>query len=107
MDVPILVLAGAEDGIWPSWISAERIRQRLVAAGKSDIVEVRTYPGAGHSLVSVGFGGPFSVFAYNPSLEGYMDFGGTPNGNCDAGFQSSRAVVEFLEAVDRSTQQGS
>ena len=99
IDVPVLVIAGAEDGIWPSWISAERIRQRLVGAGKSDLVDVRTYQGAGHSLVSVGFGGPFSVFAYNPFLQGYMDFGGTPNGNCDAGFQSSRAIVEFLDKL--------
>ena len=98
IDVPVLVLAGAEDGIWPSWVSAERIRQRMAAAGKADLVDVRTYPGAGHSLVSVGFGGPSSVFAYNPGLQGYMDFGGTPNGNCDAGFESSRAVVEFLGA---------
>ena len=100
IDVPVLVLAGAEDGIWPSWISAERIRQRLAGAGKGDLVDVRVYQGAGHSLVSVGFGGPSSVFAYNPALQGYMDFGGTPNGNCEAGFQSSRAIVEFLDAID-------
>ena len=100
IDVPVLILAGAEDGIWPSWISAERIRRRMVGAGKGNLVDVRTYAGAGHSLVSVGFGGPSSVFAYNPFLKGYMDFGGTPNGNCDAGSKSSRAIVEFLETVD-------
>ncbi len=103
INVPVLILAGAEDGIWPSWISAERIRQRLAGAGKSDLVDVRTYPGAGHSLVSVGFGGPLSVFAYNPFLQGYMDFGGTPNGNCDAGFESSRAIVEFLGEINGPT----
>ena len=106
IDVPVLVLAGAEDGIWPSWISAERIRQRMAGAGKGDLVDVRVYPGAGHSLVSVGFGGPSSVFAYNPSLKGFMDFGGTPNGNCDAGFESSRAIVEFLGTKDLSREGG-
>ena len=100
IEAPVLVLAGAEDGIWPSWISAERIRQRLAAAGKGDRVDVRTYAGAGHSLVAVGFGGPYSTYAYNPGLKGYMDFGGTPNGNCDAGFESSRAIVEFLASLD-------
>lgn len=100
IDVPVLVLAAAEDGIWPSWVSAERIRQRFVGAGKGELVRVKTYPGAGHSMVSVGFGGPLSIFAYNPFLPGYMDFGGTPNGNCDAAFESSRAIVQFLQGIE-------
>ena len=101
IEVPVLVLAAEEDGIWPSWISAERIRQRFVEAGKGDLVEVKSYPGAGHSMVSIGFGGPLSVFAYNPYLPGYMDFGGTPNGNCDAAFESSREIVDFLGRIDK------
>ena len=99
IQAPVLVLAGAEDGIWPSWISAERIKQRIQRAGNGDRVDVRIYQGAGHSMVSVGFGGPLSTFAYNPFLAGFMDFGGTPNGNCDAGFESSRATIAFLDNV--------
>ena len=102
LQAPVLVLAADEDSIWPSWISAERIRQRMAAAGKSELVEVRSYPGAGHTMVAVGNGGPLSTFAYNPFLEGYMDFGGTPNGNCEAGFLASRAIVEFLAKLDAS-----
>ena len=99
IEAPVLVLAGAEDGIWPSWISAERIRQRMDRAGKGDAVTVKVYPGAGHSMVAVGMGGPLSTFAYNPFLDGFMDFGGTPTGNCEAGFAGSRAVTEFLSAT--------
>lgn len=97
--VPVLVLAGEEDAIWPSWISAERIRQRMERAGKGGLVQVEAYPGAGHSMVSVGFGGPYSTFAYNPFVKGFMNFGGTPNGNCEAGFESSIATIEFLHSI--------
>lgn len=99
--VPVLVLAGDEDATWPSWISAERIRQRMEAAGKGALVEVHSYPGAGHSMVAVGFGGPLSTFTYNPFLKGFMSFGGTPNGNCEAGFLSSRATTAFLAGVGK------
>ena len=98
---PVLVLAAAEDNIWPSWISAERIRQRFERAGKGDQVDVRIYPGAGHSMVRPGFGGPLSIFAYNPDIPGFMAFGGTPNGNCDAAFESSRAMLQFLAEIER------
>ena len=97
--VPLLVLAGEEDAIWPSWISAERIRQRMERAGKADLLQVKAYPGAGHSMVSVGFGGPYSTFAYNPFLGGFLNFGGTPNGNCEAGFESSTATRTFLAGI--------
>ena len=101
IDAPVLVIAAAEDHIWPSWVSAERIMQRFERAGKGDQVEVRVYPGAGHTIVAPGFGGPLSMFAYNPSIPGFIDFGGTPNGNCDAAFESSRAILAFLGGIDR------
>lgn len=100
--VPVLVLAGEEDAIWPSWISAERIRQRMERGGKGSLLQVEVYPGAGHSMVSVGFGGPYSTFAYNPFLGGFMNFGGTPNGNCEAGFESSIATINFLSGIGGS-----
>jgi pimeloyl-ACP methyl ester carboxylesterase len=99
IEAPVLVVAAAEDHIWPSWVSAERIRQRFERAGKGGRVEVRVYPGAGHSIVAPAFGGPLSMFAYNPGIPGFMDFGGTPNGNCDAAFESSRAILAFLDGV--------
>jgi hypothetical protein len=33
--------------MWPSFIGAERIRERLVAHGRAELAEVRVYPGAG------------------------------------------------------------
>jgi dienelactone hydrolase len=101
IEAPVLVVAAAEDHIWPSWVSAERIRQRFERAGKGDQVEVRVYPGTGHTIVAPGFGGPLSMFAYNPGIPGFIDFGGTPNGNCNAAFDSSRAILAFLGRVDR------
>ncbi len=99
---PVLVLSADEDGIWPSWISAERIKQRFEGAGKGNRITVQSYAGAGHSMVAVSFGGPLSISAYNPFLKGFMDFGGTPNGNCEAGFESSQATTEFLSRIPLS-----
>ena len=99
IEAPTLVLAAAEDAIWPSWVSAERIRQRFTRAGKADQVEVHVYPGAGHSMVQIAFGGPLSTFTYNPYLKGFMAFGGTPNGNCEAAFNSSADMLAFLERI--------
>ena len=99
IEAPTLVLAAAEDAIWPSWISAERIRQRFARAGRADQVEVHVYPGAGHSMLQLAFGGPLSTFAYNPYLKGFMAFGGTPNGNCEAAFDSTRDMLAFLERI--------
>lgn len=47
---PILLLAGSEDGVWPSCAMAETIVQSMERAGKGDLVERRCYQGAGHFL---------------------------------------------------------
>ena len=71
----------------------------LAALDEVAHAHVQVYPGAGHTIVHPGFGGPLSTFAYNPSVPGFFDFGGTPNGNCDAAFESSRAVLRFLDGI--------
>ncbi len=95
----MLVLAAGADDVWPSYVSAERIRRRMAALGKADQAEIHVYPNAGHGMVSVGRGNALSNFVYNPALEGYMSVGGTPTGNCEASFQAFDAVLQFLRRV--------
>ena len=97
--IPLLVLAGGSDDLWPSNVSAERIRRRMEALGESSHVEIHIYPDAGHQLVSVGRGNALSNLNYSSSLKGYMSFGGTPNGNCEASFDAFNHMLKFLERL--------
>lgn len=96
---PILVQAAGADAIWPSWISAEHIRKRLTAHGRASQVEVHVYPDAGHNMVQIGLGSPLTASGYNPLLKGFMAFGGTPNGTCEASFNSARDALRFLDRI--------
>ena len=101
MKAPILVLGAGQDGVWPSGISAERIKRRMARHGKGHQVEVHVYPTAGHSMVALAFGGTLSTFSYSPTLKGFGASGGEPNGNCEAAFDSFRATLAFLDRLPK------
>ena len=96
---PILVQAAGNDSVWPSWISAERIRQRLTAHGRAKQIDVRVYPVAGHNMVAIGDGSALTTSSYIRLLKGFMALGGTPNGTCEASFNSARDRVDFLDRL--------
>lgn len=50
----ILLLASDRDEVWASGAMARNIVERMVAAGKSDRVEVKIYPRAGHQIAGTG-----------------------------------------------------
>lgn len=97
--VPILVLGAGQDAVWPSGISAARIKRRMTRHGKGGQVEVHIYPTAGHSMVQVAFGGTLSTFGYSPTLKGFGASGGQPNGNCEAAFASFHSTLAFLDRL--------
>lgn len=99
--VPLLVLAAGADGIWPSYVNAEKIRRRMAALGKADRAEIHIYPDAGHGMVAVGRGNALSSFGYSSGLKGYISTGGTPTGNCEASFQAFEATLRFLQRIQR------
>lgn len=99
ISAPILVQAAGADAVWPSWISAERIRRRLAVHGHADQIDVRVYPDAGHNMVAIGDGSALSASTYNPLLKGFMALGGTPSGTCEASFDSARDMIRFLDRV--------
>jgi pimeloyl-ACP methyl ester carboxylesterase len=93
---PMLVLAAGSDDVWPSYISADRIRTRFSDLGKAQQVRILTYADAGHGMVYVGRGNLLSHFGYNAALNGYMSSGGTAIGNCEASFDAFAQVLDFL-----------
>jgi pimeloyl-ACP methyl ester carboxylesterase len=97
--VPILLIAAGADDVWPSAVSVERIRRRLTAAGKANLVEAHSYPGAGHTMVFPGRGSDLSNFGYIPALGGFMSSGGLPNLNCEASFDHINRILAFLRRV--------
>jgi len=99
MNGPVLAIAGGADEMWPSFIGAEQIRQRLIEHGKADQIEVHIYPGAGHMVSRVGTGGPLSSFVFHPVAKDFEATGGLPNANCEGSFDAWEKVLAFLGKV--------
>jgi pimeloyl-ACP methyl ester carboxylesterase len=96
---PVLAIGGGADEMWPSFIGAEQIRRRLTEHGKSDMVEMHIYPGAGHFVSRVGSGGPLSSFVFHPVVKDFEATGGLPNANCEGSYDAWQNVVLFLAKV--------
>ena len=93
---PILLIAGASDTMWPSWVGAKQIRDRMAAHGRGGLVEVHTYPGAGHTVSLVGTGNAMSSFKLHPITKSFVSLGGLPVENCEASFDAWRQELRFL-----------
>lgn len=57
----LLLLASDRDEIWPSGEMTRNLAERLMAAGKGDLLTVRIFPTAGHSISGTG---TFPVWLY-------------------------------------------
>lgn len=104
MSGPVLAIGGGADQMWPSFIGAVRIGQRLAAHGLAQRAEVKIYPGAGHMLARVGTGGPLSSFIFHPVAKEFMATGGLPNANCEASYDAWSEVLQFLAKIRPRTE---
>jgi dienelactone hydrolase len=96
---PILMLAGADDGIWPSCDLAQRAMDRLDAVGHSDDYAdaMVCFDEAGHVGPSPGWP---TTDSYARNFGSYaIVSGGTPRGNHDAMRQGLNRVISFLDAA--------
>jgi hypothetical protein len=100
MSGPVLAIGAGADQMWPSFIGAERIRQRLITHGKAESAEVHVYPGAGHMIARVGYGGPLSSFVFHPVAKDFEATGGLPNANCEGSYDAWDHVIEFLSRIE-------
>jgi dienelactone hydrolase len=100
MGGPVLAIGGGADEMWPSFIGVEQIRRRLAAHGKSDMIEMHIYPGAGHLVSRLGSGGPLSSFIFHPVAKDFEATGGLPNANCEGSYDAWQHVLQFLDKVE-------
>ena len=100
MQGPVLAIGGGADEMWPSFVGAEQIRRRLAAHGKSDMIEMHIYPGAGHFVSRIGSGGPLSAFFFHPVAKDFEATGGLPNANCEGSYDAWQNVLQFLGKVE-------
>ncbi|MGH6697257.1 acyl-CoA thioesterase/bile acid-CoA:amino acid N-acyltransferase family protein [Sphingopyxis sp.] len=99
IDVPMLLLGGGEDTMWPSAFGATKIKERMTTLGKGDLVELHNYPGAGHGLSRVGIANAISGFSVHPVSKRWSSTGGDPEANCAASYDAWQRVLEFLDRL--------
>lgn len=88
----ILLLSGAEDGLWPASEMAERVAERLRARAFAFPYAHVRYPQAGHSIVGPD---PAPLTAEMPW--GTFHFGGTEEGNASARADAWARALRFLD----------
>ena len=82
---PILLVAGAEDRLWPSARMAQMVADRFQSRQHTYASTVLVYPNAGHAI----------AFPYVP-VAPRLQLGGTVIGTATADRESWRAVLAFL-----------
>jgi len=96
----VLLLAGANDTQWPSWIGAKRISERLKAAAPNAPVEMEVFQGAGHSIMAVG--AVMSTDGYCCFGNFWMSTGGVPRLNAAASRAAFNHTLRFLQDFDQA-----
>ena len=88
---PILLLAGADDHMWPSALMADRIVRCMDAHGRAEHVNSVVYTGAGHAFLTR------EILPAQAART--FDFGGSVEADCRAADDAWRRIFTFLKAV--------
>jgi len=96
VNMPVLMMAGQSDALWPSVRMAKQILQ---AKKNNQNWQLLEYKDAGHHIQFPYFPTTISWFTF-PKL--VMGFGGKAFANAQANIQSWQAVFEFMENIDLS-----
>lgn len=102
--VPLLLLGGEADTMWPSALGVRQINERMAAHGKEQLVEAHTYDDAGHSLSRVGIGNAMSSFSVHAVSRQWVSTGGKPEANCRAGYAAWSHILTFLGKLSATPQ---
>lgn len=96
----VLLLAGADDGLWPSCelaeIAMERLRSSGHAAEHADALHC--FEDAGHAIGTPGWPTGESYVVMHPVSREWIVLGGTPRGTAHAERESWLLVRDFLDA---------
>jgi dienelactone hydrolase len=96
----VLLLAGADDGLWPSCELAEIAMARLRSSGHaaSHADALHCFEDAGHAIGPPGWPTGESYVVMHPVSREWLVLGGTPRGTARAERESWLLVRDFLEA---------
>jgi len=100
INVPMLLLAGEDDRIWPSALAARQIADRMTKLGKGNLVTVKSYVGVGHGLANVGQANAISGGIMHPVTKGWVALGGGIAG-CGASYDAWQTMLGFLDKLAR------
>lgn len=89
--VPLMVIGGYDDQLWPSGQMAQNIVERRLQAGL--VTEALLFPEAGHLLYDTGYA---PTTGYNAGLR---KTGGTPQANAAAQAEAWPRTIRFLQRV--------
>ncbi|MEM6639866.1 MAG: acyl-CoA thioesterase/bile acid-CoA:amino acid N-acyltransferase family protein [Pseudomonadota bacterium] len=104
IDVPVLLVAGEDDQLWPAAYGARELAARLERECPSVAVTLRVCPDAGHMIGVPNEIRPCSDVlcwpsGYNSSAAELAHYGGTPAGNAAAARSTWRTAVDFLQEL--------
>jgi dienelactone hydrolase len=94
---PVLLISAKDDQLWPSFVLAKMVMDRLKRRGHPFVDQHLAYDSAGH-LIGKGYLPAGSTLVAG----GRLATGGTPEGNARAQEDSWPKVLGFLQAVFRS-----
>jgi pimeloyl-ACP methyl ester carboxylesterase len=96
---PVMLLAGADDQIWPSALMAQRIRARR-SQGRTSLDKYLVFPDVGHAI----------PYVYLPTRGNWQDskfaIGGTAEGMAKAQRRAWPQILEFLKVAAGDRNQG-
>jgi dienelactone hydrolase len=95
---PVLLVAGADDRVWPSRRFAELAMERLRGAKRTQADDLLILPGAGHAAVELPGEGATELTFFHPVARLPLALGGTPEANARAQARSWARVLAFLRA---------
>src|SRR5262249_52921937 len=93
---PMLLISGANDALWPSWISCARIVRRMKRHDPDARVEHLSFEGAGHAISRTGTIMSRSSANYHELLKLSIALGGVPRLNASASIAAFKSVLAFL-----------
>jgi len=93
---PVLMIAGDDDGVWPSWSMVDTAAALVRQSHFGYPVTVLKYPHAGHRAGVPEIMPMWNRGVTHPVSGTRVDYGGTPEGNALSSLDAIPKVLEFL-----------
>lgn len=95
---PVLAIAGGDDALWEAGPQAQRIMDRLKAAGHRYPYELLSYPAAGHAVGSYPYL-PTGIAFNHPVSGDHLSLGGTRAADAAARADGRPKLLAFLDKL--------